>query len=428
MLGMTRDLRLLPPVSPGLGVYIRAGRNGHSVLSSYVGEGGQLSGIVLDAGLLTRQQELRLEANERGIETILDPCTVELALPGGRIRRNAASSPWAGRAQHRPDDLSGSAGRAVASLIAQFASAHSFAAVIAPTHYISGPADPWFTIDLNLAHGLREELDELGLGTTPIYYRLAIPGTALRDQAKTRVLTAALSKVEIDALWLAVHPFGTSNSGPLSLTGYLRGSRDLHSLGIPLVAERTGTIGVALAAFGAVGGVESGITLGEQFDVKPLLREPSTGPTFAQPPRVYVPSLGTFLSRADASEFFKHRSMKVAFACKDQTCCPNGYVNMLADPRRHFLMQRSREISRLAAAPVELRASFYMDEILRPATDLAIRAVQVLPSLETTRHRLEGWRHALGAQLRTSAITSYSPPAVGGRFLRGAQIFKPRSV
>ena len=36
------------------------------------------------------------------------------------------------------------------------------------------------------------------------------------------------------------------------------------------VAERVGTVGLALMAFGAVGGVESGVTLGERFNVRDL--------------------------------------------------------------------------------------------------------------------------------------------------------------
>ena len=90
----------------------------------------------------------------------------------------------------------------------------------------------------------------------------------------------ALKTIEIDAVWLRIHPFGTTAAGPIALRGYIEACRDLHRVGVPLVAERSGTIGVALMAFGAVGGIESGITLGERFDARTLAapRSPSAKP------------------------------------------------------------------------------------------------------------------------------------------------------
>ena len=44
---------------------------------------------------------------------------------------------------------------------------------------------------------------------------------------------------------------------------------------------------------------------------------------------------------------------------------------MIADPRRHFLVQRGAEVTKLTRTPEELRATLYMDEFLRPASDAA---------------------------------------------------------
>jgi len=57
----------------------------------------------------------------------------------------------------------------------------------------------------------------------------------------------------------AYTPFG-NNSGHVSLFRYIQSCRELVSLDLPIVAERTGTIGLALVAFGAVSGLESGVT------------------------------------------------------------------------------------------------------------------------------------------------------------------------
>jgi hypothetical protein len=59
----------------------------------------------------------------------------------------------------------------------------------------------------------------------------------------------------------------------------------------------SGTVGVALLAFRAVGGIESGITYGERYDVNPLIKPPTNNDPFSPSPRVYIERLGTF-SRA----------------------------------------------------------------------------------------------------------------------------------
>lgn len=72
--------------------------------------------------------------------------------------------------------------------------------------------------------------------------------------------------------------------------------RALHVLGVPLVAEHSGTVGVALLAFGAVGGIESGITIAEGVNLDGYLKlpKPDVKP-FAPAPRVYLHEIGAFL-------------------------------------------------------------------------------------------------------------------------------------
>lgn len=136
-------------------------------------------------------------------------------------------------------------------------------AVLAPTHYLDSPTDPWLPIDAELTRRLRRELDGRGLGGVLIYYPLVVRALLLREATHRAQLIARLAALPIDALWLRVHPFGTTTSGPLALRRYLEVCRALYVLGIPLVAEHSGTVGVALIAFGAVGGIESGITMTE---------------------------------------------------------------------------------------------------------------------------------------------------------------------
>jgi hypothetical protein len=204
-----------------------------------------------------------------------------------------------------------------------------------------------------------------------------------------------------------------------ALRGYIEACWDLHSLRIPLVAERVGGVGLALMAFGAVGGIESGLTLGERFNFHDIRKKPKDGQDgFLPPPRVYIAELGAFLTAKQAKEFFEIRGMKSKFGCKDTDCCSRGVDDMVRDPRPHFLRRRSREVGGMAKRPEEFRAPSYLDEFLRPATDLALTASRAYPLFENTRVRLERRRTTLAAIHREHPSESFAIPPRGQRLAR----------
>jgi hypothetical protein len=224
-----------------------------------------------------------------------------------------------------------------------------------------------------------------------------------------------LAALPIDAVWLRIHPFGTGQSGPLVLKRYLEASRDLHSLAIPLVGEHTGTIGVALMAFGALGGVESGVTMVDHTDLSRWINRPKAGQSGGAEARVYLQELGCFLPRSKADSLFERSGMKSAHGCRDTTCCPRGWRDTRARYREHFVAQRAREVAGLSRIPSSLRPGWYMEEFLRPASDSIERVVAVEPSLNKVRRQLNSWRGTLGADLRARSEFTFSPPAAGRR-------------
>lgn len=409
--------RRVKPVPPQLGSYFRPSQADHTVLLQLLSERlpAALEGIVFDPGLEERQAELRQEVLHQRVEAVLDTKAMELAMPGGRTRR-VLKLPWAGDyGLHTPTRLRGDDGRRLVSDITEWLKARQFSAVLAPTHFLeAGAADPWLPVDRDLAHMLRESLDAASMGNVPIYYPLAIPGKLFYDGTAREAIRWALSSLPIDGIWLRIHPFGTA-SGPRVVRRYIEASSSFHGGGLPLVADRVGTVGLALLAFGAVGGIESGITLGENFDARRLTRPPKKGKNFGPQFRVYLQEAQAFLGRAEARRFFENRSMKAHFACKDSSCCPRGATDTIADPRRHFLICRLREVARLGNLPEVLRPSRYLEEVLRPATDKVIRAAKVAPSLEASRRRLEAWRYTLGSLAETSAQRTFSAVPEGRR-------------
>lgn len=200
------------------------------------------------------------------------------------------------------------------------------------------------------------------------------------------------------------------------LRNYIEAARDFQRLQLPIVGEHTGTAGLALMAFGAIGGIESGVTHGERFVVNDLFKPPTpNSQPFAPAPRVYLPSLGVFVSRAQHSALISKPTMRSAFGCRDSTCCTRGPADTDRDPRRHFLFQRTREVNDISQRPEPMRASIYLEEFLRPATDLAVRAAKVDQAFDRPRERLEGWRIALGAIHKNGPPPTFAKAPEGKR-------------
>ena len=403
-------------VPPQLGTYLRPNQVDHKALLAFLAGGppAGLDGVVFDPTLDSIQRELRDEVRERGMESVLDPRAMELALIGGFVGARRAL-PWAGKQAHDCASLTGTAGRDCVKRIVEWAAPRRFSSILAPTHYLAeGFADPWFGIDRDLAVALRETLDEAGMDKVPIYYPLAIKGDVFFDKRQRDQLHAALGAMPVDAIWLRIQPFGTRSSGN-AVRKYIRACADLHSTALPLVAEKSGTTGLALLAFGAVGAIESGVTIGEHFDANGLLSLREGGKPFTPQARVYIPELQIFLSKKQAGTFFENRTIRSYYACKQDDCCPRGSDDTLDNPKRHFLRRRTGEIKRLSALPESLRASRYMEEVLRPATDRMAKAVKAEPQLESTRQRLDTLRGVLGAILENEQPTTFSAVPEGKR-------------
>ncbi len=110
------------------------------------------------------------------------------------------------------------------------------------------------------------------------------------------------------------------------------------------------------------------------------------------------------------------RGMKARFACQTEGCCRRGYLDMISQPRRHFVVQRINEVNRLSWVPERLRPRVYLEEFLRPATDSIIAAARIEPRLKRTQHALESWRLTLGEMMNSQHLpATTSVPARGFR-------------
>lgn len=390
--------RLLRAVSPPLASYFRVGRDHKSLQALLAEERASFAGLVFEAWDHDRQGELRAAAAGHA-ETILDTKAFELSTVRGPLDERLAHLAWAGDdLPHTSQQLGGAFGQRLASRVADEVAEREYSAVLAPTHLLRRVDDEWLSVDLVLARLLRTELDLRKLQHVTIYFPLTLHTKVFHSAAARAQIIGGLASAPIDAIWLRIHPFAAATAGPMALRRYIEGARDLQRLGLPIVGEHTGTAGVAMLAFGAIGGIESGITFGERFDANSLFREPKpSDKPFAPSPRVYLHTLGTFVSRDQARTLMEKPGMRSLFGCRDTSCCARGPADTQRDPRRHFLLQRQREVTEISRRPEPVRPSLYLEEFLRPATDLALRAVKVDRALERSRKRLDDWRLTLGA-------------------------------
>lgn len=392
------DLQSRLRVVPGaLAGYFRPATRDYTHTARLIAEGiGAGSGIVITSGDLDQSQDLRDAALRADLEVIIDPRSVELSFPGGFELAGVRQLPWAGEHAHEPEEFTGRVARVFSRRLAQHAVEAEATAVLSPSHYLESIPSPWVGVDFNLTTELRDALDGMGGKHIAIYYPLIIMlrtvGASSARAYVTKYLNHLRERGALDAVWLRIQGFGVDSSGPVNLRRYLEFARALHLLGVPLVGERTGTVGVPMLAFGAVGGIESGLTLGERCDLHPLRKKVKDGKGYMPAPRVYLQEIGAFVTKAQAQSFLGHRKAKNWFICQDDCC--KGVEGMLSDPRRHFVARRTKEIHDLAKVPLDLRPDVYGDWLGKAAERVKI-ALKVDQSFHRHAKRITNWQRVL---------------------------------
>jgi len=340
-----------------------------------------------------------------------------MATPGG-YADSLGKLPWgSGRQQTIGDFGDDIARRLRADKIAEFVVEYGFTQVLAPTHLISGPDDPWLEIDIATVKALRASLAARGADQIQVNYSLALGYEAFRTEAKRRAILSRVQAAAPDSVWLNVDGCG-ADSSPTAVTRYGDAAVDFHAIGLPIIADHLGgLVGLSLLAFGAVGGLSHGVTLGERFSCGHWIK-PRDGKAFSQGLRVYIPGLDMMLPKLDAEKFFESAAKaRSYFGCRNTACCARGVTDMLQSPGRHFLFQRASEIAGLSQIPESLRPQRFLEEHLRPASDRALVAKELpLPEAlrmkaETQSKRLNDLRIALGAyaQKRRDATFAQHP-------------------
>ena len=349
-----------------IGHFLRVGNSGHRQLENLVGAGKVMPDrIVIEASAVSRQQELIETLRECGAELILDTNVAELSSPG-RFGGAAREAPWANPAAIlTPEDLKHNSNRDVIGQIARFAVENGFHAVLAPTHILDVSPDPLFGIDRDAASALRRSLDIEGGAKIDIHYGLNIKYAALRDPIQRRAFIAGLADTPFSSLWPRVSGFGADASA-MRIRRYIAAMLDFTRLERPIVADGVGGLAaLAIAAFGAAGGICHGVAEKERFDASNWAKPPKAGGG-GREKRVLIAPIDRLLSIKQVEALIAVPGARRMLSCHDRDCCPHGLEDMLKDPKAHYLHQRMRQISELGRVPDIRRARHFLDHELAP--------------------------------------------------------------
>ena len=393
-----------------------AGRVAQNDLQNFItSRAASFTGVVFEAKRVAQQKELLSLVLEKGLDAVLDPQTQAMATVGGYVSA-MDNLPWSEKRAHAPDDLASDfQQRRMADEIAQFVDRHGFTQVLAPTHLITGPDDPWLKIDLALTRALRLALEQHRAGNFQIHYSLALDYEAFRTAPTRSALIEKLPRAQCDGLWLNVDGCG-SDSSPTAITRYCDASSEFQTLQIPIVADHAGGLmGLSLLAFGGVGGLSHGITLGERFDAS-AWHKTQRGKPFGARTRVYITQLDLMFERLDAEKLFEAGGGRArsTLGCRDANCCRRGVIDMLQAPARHFLYQRTQQVAALSQIPESLRPSQFLEDLVRPASDTALRATSLelpddlMKKISKQTKRLNDLRTTLGPYARRRRYASFA--------------------
>ena len=152
-----------------------------------------------------------------------------MAFDGPNLSR-LSRLPWGASEPDRPQAFLGNGMRGVRMIgaLVDYLARGEFSAVLAPTHFLdNGPDDSWFEVDRSSVRNLRDRLDNNNLSRVLLYYPLALPASVFRNKAAIARIASLLETVPMDGVWLRIHPFGASHSGPLSSLRLVASSRSL---------------------------------------------------------------------------------------------------------------------------------------------------------------------------------------------------------
>jgi hypothetical protein len=418
---MVATVHVLHRRSSEIGSFLRVGHTGHRKLESLIAASRlRFRRFVFDAAHIEQQHDLLKTLQLAGSEIVLDPNVAEMAT-AGRFGSSVSHLPWGNPDRPwQPGDFGRTRNLDTARAIAEFAVRNGVDVVLAPAHCIESVPSDWIAVDARLCEELRHELDRMGGKRIAIDCQVITTNTLLKDAAARDTFAAAARDLPAENLWIRASGFGATATGAAS-RAFIESARGFHDIGKPIVADYAGGLaGLAAVAFGGVGGLSHGMIQKEAFQIGAWKR-PTKGGGVTK--RVYVPELDRYLKEDQISALFAIRGTRSRFGCNDAACCAHGSEDMIENPHRHFIIQRSQQIKALSEIPEARRAEHFLLHDL----DRSVRSARLASRLKfndesltklflETKKRLVNLRDPLGDLLSASSSATRSlAPKFRGR-------------
>lgn len=408
---MAATVHVLHAKPPVIGSFLRVGHTGHRKLEALIAASRvRFRRFVFDAAHIVEQRDLLATLRRSGCEIVLDPNVAETATPG-RFDSSVSALPWGNPDRPwTPADYGRVRNLDTAKAIADFAIRHNVDAVLAPTHWIEVIPSPWMSVDLRLCEELRHELDRAGGKHIAVDFQIITTNTLLKDGPTRETLISGIRNVPIENVWLRASGFGATATGTAT-RAFIEAARNFHDIGKPVVADYAGGFAaLAAAAFGGVGGICHGMGQKETFRIGDWRKTTAGGGGSGK--RIYVPELDRSFTEEQLNILFSVKGTRARFGCNDTTCCPHGAEDMVENPHRHFVIQRSRQIKNLSEAPEARRAEHFLLHHLDPAvrsarlaSRLKLGSDDIAKVIVETKKRLINLRDPLG-DLHASSVSA----------------------
>jgi hypothetical protein len=396
------------PCDP-FGHYVRLGDSGHRQLAD-LHAGGRFSPkrAVVDASRLHHQKELVEALRASGTQIVLDTKAAELSAER-RFAGLAAGAPWSKSGNGRPltpGHFAQGSREDVIGQIARFAVEHQIHTVLSPGHYLrEGTKSRWFAVDRDACIALRAALDRVGGRHISIDYELIMPHVSLNDVDERGHIVETLKDLPFDNLWLRASGFG-SDARPLTSRRYINSLLAMHNLGKPIVADYLGgLVGLAAVYFGAISGFAEGVGERERFDAREWHKPPKVheeDEEFGRVTRIAISGFGRSVTVSELKQLHDAKGGRRLVACADRNCCLHGFPDMLANPKRHGLYQRTLQIREIEKIPNLNRAQHFLegemaraDRLARQIKDLNLTDENLASRMRAHGDRMEKLRSTL---------------------------------
>jgi len=341
---------------------------------------------VFDASRIESQKELVDALHQDGIEIVLDTEVAELAAKE-KFQTHVKKAPWASAADDGFLDVSyfdGSLSQTnIIKWIARFAVKHKVDTVLAPTHFLADKDfSGWLPIDTKNCQALRKALDEEGGNQIAIDYPIIHLHSAINQATFRQTIGERIIDLPVDNIWIRASGLG-NEPRPLVMRQFLSSLYDLQSTDKPLIVDHVdGLMAQALVAFGGASGVAQGIGERNLYNASTwhkLPKERDENSEFRRASRFPISGLGRSLAKKELRLLLSAKGGQKYCSCQD-SCCPHGFSDMIADPRQHAARQIIAPIQALEEIPYLNREKFFIDEPLLNAERLARNIKDLKPS------------------------------------------------